>query len=64
MVNHTYDFIDPITGTYTNHIENVWETSPETTIWHSLGLSFSLAEFMWMQRFGHSFHDISSVRTL
>ena len=24
-VNHTYNFVDPITGTCTNHIESVWQ---------------------------------------
>ena len=23
--NHTYNFVEPITGTYTNHIESVWQ---------------------------------------
>ena len=28
-VNHTYNFVDPITGAYTNHIESVWQKAKQ-----------------------------------
>ena len=30
-VNHTYNFVDPITGACTNHIESVWQKAKQNT---------------------------------
>ena len=60
-VNHSLNFVDPTTGACTNHIESVWQKAKQKHKQrygtHRELLHTCLAEFMWRQRFGCSFHD-------
>ena len=60
-VNHSLNFVDPTTGACTNHIESVWQKAKQK---HKHTRTY-LAEFMWKQRFGCSFHDfVAHVRAV
>lgn len=55
-VNHSLHFVDPITGTHTQHVESYWSRAKAklkrmhgTTDEH---LAQYLDEFMWRERFG------------
>ena len=66
-VNHSLNFVDPTTGACTNHIESVWQKAKQKHKQrygtHRELLHTYLAEFMWRQRFGCSFHDfVAHVR--
>ena len=62
-VNHSLNFVDPITYACTNHVENMWKNAK---ISHKARcgtqrtlLPSYLQEFMWRQRFGeHPFRNI------
>ena len=68
-VNHSLNFVDPTTGACTNHIESVWQKAKQKHKQrygtHRELLHTYLAEFMWRQRFGCSFHDfVAHVRAV
>ncbi|KAJ8530380.1 hypothetical protein ON010_g14534 [Phytophthora cinnamomi] len=51
-VNHTLNFVDPVTGTHTNTIEGLWETRIKRHIKHMRGMTKDrldgyLDEYMW-----------------
>ena len=56
-VNHTYNFVDPITGVTTNRVEAMWQRA-KAKFKSMMGptnramVPDYLAEFMWAQRFG------------
>ena len=60
-VNHSLNFVDPTTGACTNHIESVGQKAKQKHKQrygtHRELLHTYLADFMWRQRFGCSFHD-------
>lgn len=58
-VNHSRNFVDPVTGAHTNTIEGTWfHTKRHVKRGHgrvrrdSKALSIALYEFMWMKRYG------------
>ena len=56
-VNHTYHFVDPLTGVHTNHVESMWMRAKNKFKAHKGPtnrdvIADYLTEFMWMQRFG------------
>ncbi len=60
-VNHSMNFVDPITHATTNHIESLWQKAKAAHKarfgTHRVLLDTYLGEFMWRQRFGdHPFH--------
>lgn len=62
-VNHSQNFVDPITGAHTQKIENTWMCF-KRKVKKSMGLNTAskeryndyLQEFMWRQRFGERTH--------
>ncbi|XP_065064355.1 uncharacterized protein LOC135690664 [Rhopilema esculentum] len=69
-VNHTYNFVDPVTRTTTNHVEAMWQRaknkfkSQHGSTNRELIPDY-LAEFMWLQRFKespfyHLWHQIAT----
>jgi len=69
-VNHSLNFVEPVTGVATNHVEVMWQRA-KTKFKAQHGSSNRemipdyLAEFMWFQRFGESpfFHFWNQVAT-
>ena len=66
VVNHTYDFVDPVTGTHTQNIESYWNRI-KSKIKRMKGctagqLPSYLDEYMWKERHGticrETFHNI------
>lgn len=64
-VNHSQNFVDPITGATTNHVESVWQKAKEKNKrrfgTHRTMIDNYLGEFLWRQRFGnngHAFHNL------
>jgi hypothetical protein len=63
-VNHTHNFVDPVTGVCTNRVEAMWQRS-KAKFKAQMGPSNRgmipdyLSEFMWAQRFGgrHAFFN-------
>ena len=56
-VNHTYHFVDPLTGIYTNHFEWMWMWAKNKLKAHNGPtnqdvIANYLVEFIWVQRFG------------
>lgn len=69
-VNHSINFVDPITQATTNHVESVWQKAKEKNKrrfgTHRVMLENYLGEFLWRQRFGENpfHHFIEQVRLL
>ncbi|XP_023209731.1 uncharacterized protein LOC111612724 [Centruroides sculpturatus] len=67
-VNHSINFVDPITNVTTNHVESIWQKAKEKNKrrygTHRAMLDNYLAKFLWRQRFQKdAFHSfISHVR--
>eukprot|EP00795_Rhopilema_esculentum_P017026 gene17026-8531_t len=58
-VNHTYNFVDPVTRTTTNHVEAMWQRAKnEFKLQHGSTnqelIPDYLAKFIWLQRFKDS----------
>ena len=55
-VNHTYEFVDPITGAHTQNVENSWKNAKQSNKkrngTHRSMLYSYLCEWMWHQRSG------------
>ena len=53
-VNHTYEFVDPITGAHTQNVENSWKNAKQSNKkrngTHRSMLDSYLCEWMWRQR--------------
>lgn len=60
-VNHRQNFVDPITGCTTNHIECMWKNCKKKfkamNGVHSTMMASHLDEFMWRQRHGKTHAD-------
>lgn len=52
-VNHTYNFVDPLTGAHTQNVENMWSRAKKRNKrhhgTHRQMLDSYLCEFMWLQ---------------
>ena len=60
-VNHSRNFVDPVTGVHTQAIESYWNRV-KTKLkrmkgCHAHQLGSYLDEFMWRERYAHSFSD-------
>ena len=58
VVNHSVDFVDPVTGVHTQHVESYWNRV-KTKLkrirrCHASQLSSYLDEFLWRERHGTS----------
>ena len=55
-VNHSINFVDPVTDACTNHVENMWKNAKMShkarCRTHRTLLPTYLKEFMWRERFG------------
>jgi transposase-like protein len=55
-VNHSLNFVDPVTGTHTQHVESYWNRVKtkfkRMKGCHEEKLTSYLDEFMWRERFG------------
>jgi len=56
MVNHSENFVDPVTGIYMNHVESYWMRMKSTFnrmngTYKNFGPSY-MDEFMWRERYG------------
>ena len=55
-VNHSVSFVDPVTGTHTQHVESYWNTAnlklKRMKGCHTHQIPSYLDEFMWRERFG------------
>ena len=60
-VNHSRNFVDPITGVHTNEIENMWKNVKHKfksmAGVHSHMVQSYIDEFLWRQRFGNDAFD-------
>ena len=60
-VNHSMNFVDPVTFATTNHVESCWQKIKQKHKarygTHRTTLVSHLAEYMWRQRFGKSLDD-------
>ena len=67
-VNHSINFVEPVTHATTNHVELVWQKAKEKNKCrfgtHRQMLDNYLAEFLWHQRFGNNpfHHFVEHVR--
>ncbi|KCZ75015.1 hypothetical protein H311_04013 [Anncaliia algerae PRA109] len=63
-VNHSRNFIDPISGACTNHIESIWQKlkgeSKERYGTHRTTLDSHIYEFIWRKKYGRSFSKFIS----
>ena len=54
QVNHTYNFVDPVTGAHTQNIENSWKNAKSRNKrqhgTHRAMVDSYLCEWMWRQR--------------
>lgn len=55
-VNHTLNFVDPVTHATTNHIESIWQKAKQAHKRRRYGthqnlLSTYMAKFMWRRKF-------------
>ena len=60
-VNHSITFVDPISGTHTQHIESYWNRTKtkfkRMKGCHSHQIPSYLDEFMWRERYGKTSKD-------
>lgn len=69
-VTHAYNFVDPITGACTNHVETMWQKAKQKHKarygTHRALLDTYLAEFMWRKLFRQDtfHHFLSQVRMM
>ena len=61
-VNHSVNFVDPVTGVHTNHIESYWNCVKQK-LKRMKGCSRSmltgyLDEFMWKERYGSTRREV------
>ena len=62
MVNHSVNFVDPVTGVHTQNIESYWSRAKlklkRMKGCHAQQLPSYLDEFMWRERYGPSSSDV------
>ena len=60
-VNHSQNFVDPITGAHTQQVESMWSSCKrmmrETKTMHSTLFETYLPEYMWRKNFDGIHHD-------
>ena len=63
-VNHSLNFVDPVSGTPTQHVESYWSRAKHKIKrmkgCHAHQLTSSLDEFMWRESYGRTAHQASS----
>jgi hypothetical protein len=61
-VNHSVNFVYPVTGTHTKHVESYWNMAKikikPMKGCHSHQIPSYLDEFMWQERYGRTFNNV------